>query len=980
MNQTLFTRSSLFPPAKHEQTAAEVARQRKKSAERRGAKRRKPRWKDRVAPAAKTSDEPEEDIIDEATLTRCARCPVHRNRQGRFRQLIDNGSYLCDDCYRTEFPATAMLDEDIVDKTELQRMGRGLTNVLRNKIVDTAADVIGITQINPDDGFYELNPISTEFPSEVECRMCLERGAFRTCCSGYYCHSCYYQSGRCPGCQVEAPLTGVAAAGLKPDPGKFAVGLSWALSFLLVTITAVGLALSYFNASTTPTTIWGHSCQGWFPVCDLAVCIDHDGAIDYGEGGGFLPAAQPYKVCDREASTNQVVASACVYDKEMYAWSNHLLGYDLCVSSPREENSRPRNVTDLHPLLLYSGNQSGVFIFDDDFEQPLRNVSAPWSEIVNGDRSSACGVNSRPPERGMHGGFEPPMNKKALVFTGVATRLAITAGMNIEHGGRVEFYLKMGPISTDDNSECKSAFSDVILEYITISASEWVTFGSFPAWMYRGEEFQFVSRDIPIDALSNSTRFRFRQASFDVLRDHWAIDDVRIFANLKADWEKSVKFEKRQAEQDARVTLAKCCYSSEQCDVFDKKNSNFDDEQCASIPGFDTSNSRLKLSELLILYMLLTAVAKALYGLAVRRFTRLASTLTGEHSDSCRTPEGKLFCRKSFRSDSQVSWQITVAIILSVALISTLYRLLDALGIFQCMSRKHADGYTCKTNGTFVVSCLLAVIFDTRAIAVLLSQVFCISPSRKQRGLEVVVDLNPDQCFMRVGSKAIPLSEVSQIQRQSRKYFWLLSILYMLAGLPLALGSLTIQSFELPSGMEAFSSLLGCMAILREIFGPSIFAKAYLGIKWLLAYKQEDRDELGRAVSRKGLLQQFMVGAIVFPVVAMFTLLGRSVEDVSAADNFIIFFVCVIFGGLFGLLLGIMHGLPVVPDAKFTGWPSVCCSVSYYNKVPCPCLFSCTSCGEVHSCQVLLLIALDDMYAFKRMLQGNLSKMPHSVQ
>eukprot|EP00571_Detonula_confervacea_P003220 CAMPEP_0172322014 /NCGR_PEP_ID=MMETSP1058-20130122/44802_1 /TAXON_ID=83371 /ORGANISM="Detonula confervacea, Strain CCMP 353" /LENGTH=135 /DNA_ID=CAMNT_0013037645 /DNA_START=87 /DNA_END=491 /DNA_ORIENTATION=- len=135
MNQTFFTRSSLFQPTKHELTAAEEAHQKKQHAKRR-AKRRKPRWKDRVAPATTTTtaNEPKEDIIDEATLTRCTRCPIHRNQPGRFRPLIGNGEYLCKPCYQAEFPCTAMLDEDDDDQPEWQRMGKHASNILRNTV------------------------------------------------------------------------------------------------------------------------------------------------------------------------------------------------------------------------------------------------------------------------------------------------------------------------------------------------------------------------------------------------------------------------------------------------------------------------------------------------------------------------------------------------------------------------------------------------------------------------------------------------------------------------------------------------------------------------------------------------------------------------------------------------------------------------------------------------------------------------------
>mmetsp|Transcript_28956 Transcript_28956/g.60273 ORF Transcript_28956/g.60273 Transcript_28956/m.60273 type:complete len:963 (-) Transcript_28956:226-3114(-) len=960
MNQTVFARSGLLHSATPKLTAAEETH-RKEQATKRRAKRKKPTWKERVAPVP-NDDEPKEDIIDEAMLTRCTRCPVHRNRNGRFRPLIGNGEYMCDSCYQTEFPATAMLDEDKPDKPEWQRIGKRASANLRNKIVDTAADIMGITRTAPDE--HEQGGKDDSYPSELECSGCLERGVFRRCCSTYYCHSCFYKSGRCPGCEIEAHLTGVAA--LKPDPGKLAVGISWVLSVLLIVITAVGLALAYFNASTTPTTLWGHVCWGWFPVCDLTVCIDYDGGIGYGEGNGFIPASQPYKICDRESSANQVVGSSCVYDRELYTWSNHLLGYDICVSSPREENVRPMTVSSSRPLLLYSNSQgeSGVYIFDDDFEQPSREASAPWTEIINGERSSACGINSQAPERGNHGGFGPLQNKNALVFSGVQTRHATTGSLDVEQGGMVEFFIKLGPIVTDEGiSECKTAFSDVTLAFRSSPNGAWRTFGTYPAWKYRGEGFQFVSQSIPTIAWGKSTQFQFRQESFDNLRDHWAIDDVRIWANHKPEWRESAEFKERRDVQNANVKLAQCCYNTDQCTVFDKKDTKFDHQQCDRLPSFDRSrsSSRLKMSELLILYLCLVAGVKALYWRVVRRF---GSIQTEENNNTADSGQTDLFPRQTYYAISHLLWQYTVASILLMALSGIIYQLYNA------------DVLSWRSESTFTTAACCAAFFDVRTITVLLVRVFCVERPWRRTPLEVVVDLHPDKGFMRVGKHDIPLSEVSDIKREKSIFYWIFSLGYTLAGLPVALSSLSLQSFDLPLGLQICAPVLGCVAIVREIFGPSLFVKLFLSVQWILTLKQQDRDDLGRAVRRKGLLQQFIAGSTLAPVVIMFSLLGRRVEDVSAGDNFMLFLVCAVFGGLFGLLIGIMHGLPVVPDAKLKGWPSTCCCVLYYDRVNCPCLFSCTYCGEIHSRQTMVVLAVDDMNAFKRILQGGAGNMP----
>jgi len=316
-----------------------------------------------------------------------------------------------------------------------------------------------------------------------------------------------------------------------------------------------------------------------------------------------------------------------------------------------------------------------------------------------------------------------------------------------------------------------------------------------------------------------------------------------------------------------------------------------------------------------------------------------------------------LFPRRSFLCRVQVSWQCLVASILVGALICVLYRLLDSLAS--------------NTDGTFIVCCCIAVMFDIKAIGMLLSQVFGIQWQRKP--LKVEVDLHPDQGTLQVGSKIIPLSEVTDIKSQTSAYCWILTLLHIISGLPLALASLTLSSFDLLPSLEVCSSLLGCLAILREVFGTSFVVKFYLAIQWLLSTKLQDRDDLGRAIQRKGLLQFSLIGACFSLVFIFGTITGRRVDDkTSTGDNFLLFLLCICLGALFGLVLGISRGISIHCDARLSSWPSKsCCTVSFHDQVVCPCLFSCGYCTSMNSRYVLLVIALDDVYTFKRILRGN---------
>jgi hypothetical protein len=873
-----------------------------------------------------------------------------------------------------------MLDDD--DGT-LQRNMKKIQKKIANTVLDHVAEVkhhasstINNVGLNDGQDDEEVLSSSSSFPSEIECRMCLERGIFRRCCKSYYCHQCYYRAGHCPRCNKPTPLTGLAAAAWmeKEEPSKLAVGISWAISAIIVILTITALALLCWNVSTLPVTISGQHCRGWLPTCNLEVCIEHSGQYEDEEssGGLFLPATQLYADCNRSTSSYQVVASACVYDWEAYVWSNHSFGYDLCISSPREEQSSSSS----DQLRLYTKENAGVYVFDDDFEYPLKEASAPWEEIINGRYSNACGINPHPSKRGSHGTFRPLENKNALVFGGKQRRHATTQGLNVEFGGTIEFHLKLGPLIQDDlsSSECLPAFEgDVTLEF-KVNDEIWKTIDTYPAWKYRGE-FHFISEDIPLEARSNSTQFRIQQPSFDERRDHWAVDDFRVMSRLKPQSAEYKELKRRQSEE---VLLAQCCMDTNQCSRFDKRRISFDRDQCQNVISTRTNGRRrMKSSELLLVFTVLFTLSKLLYRLISSRFVRHAPPTLKERSEEV-ADSITMFPHKKFHMISSLYWQYTVAVLLCGMLLLSLYQLLHATMLFDCLKRDNSEDPSCRSDVSLYAFAALAFCIDARVIGSLLKRVFCIENPRKRKAVEVEVNLHPDKRHMRIGSDLFPLSEITALHAKSRLFSRFIAFCYVLAGLPLALGSLTIQSFDLGPRCEVLSLILGSLAVLREAFGPSFFAQFCLSVGWVFAYRSDDRNEFGRAVMRKGLLQQFLLGSCLTPAVVMFTLLIRRVEEISPTDNFILFLLFTVLGGLFGLILGIFRGLPTTPDVYFTAWPAECYAVTYYDKVKCPCLFSWKYCGEIHSRQVTIMIHLDDMHGFRKSLMGNLSSKNES--
>jgi hypothetical protein len=378
----------------------------------------------------------------------------------------------------------------------------------------------------------------------------------------------------------------------------------------------------------------------------------------------------------------------------------------------------------------------------------------------------------------------------------------------------------------------------------------------------------------------------------------------------------------------------------------------------------------------LIVFTLLVALGKFLYRIMSVRFSRLGLVRTN-HEQAARTDavEGNAtpFPRKKFETISCLSWQYSVTSLICGLLLLTISRLLQATMFFYCLRHRHIGDPSCRTDLSFYLVMAIAFWSDARIVVTLLMSEFCVENPWNRKAVEVEVDLHPDKRYMRIGTGVVPLSEITKLQEKGRLFSWFISSCYIFGGMPLALGSLTIQSFDSGPRLEALSTLLSSLAVLRESFGPSFVAKLCLSIGWVFAFRTDDRNEFGRAVMRRGLLQQFFAGSCLTPAVVMFTLLVRRVEYISSTDNLILFVLSAISGGFFGLLVGVFRGLSTSTEVYCTGWPGSCYTVTYYDKVKCPCIFSWNYCGEIHSRQVLLIISLDDMDGFRKCLMGNTS-------
>ena len=204
----------------------------------------------------------------------CCRC----NEPGRYRPLLGNeGEIMCDVCYREIFALPEVIGEQ-----------------------DNSCN------------------------EEEECRICLEIGVMRGCCSQYYCQSCYYKSNRCPGCQRFASLTSIGRKGSvssEHDPRKIFVGISWVITFGVCLIIGLTIWVIVWNEFTFPKTYFGRSCYGFFPLCDIKACIE----VSVDELTYDMPSS--YVKCSLSSTVYSIIGDACIYDHDLFQKSGKLLGY-----------------------------------------------------------------------------------------------------------------------------------------------------------------------------------------------------------------------------------------------------------------------------------------------------------------------------------------------------------------------------------------------------------------------------------------------------------------------------------------------------------------------------------------------------------------------------------------------------------------------------------------------------------------------------
>lgn len=419
------------------------------------------------------------------------------------------------------------------------------------------------------------------FNDNEECRICLDPGIKRRCCGNYYCDDCYFALSKCRSCDqpVDRKALGVRSWG---RAYIITVILGWTVTLIVAMLVLAVVLVVSLSEQGSPEGISGFLCSGFFPSCDLSVCVDINSNVSNGQQ--TLPPTDQWRYCTL-SSTFKIEASACSFDAELYSVTNSLLGYDICQS----------------------GFVGGAYNFEDTFEFWTNSssfasnllLSAKWSAITHGVVGSYCGS-------GTEGGSE------ALVFFGPQARFADTLDLDLRNGGRVEADLLLAPLSFDaTHPSCRATFSGIVsVSFSTDAGATFTTLAAYQPALFRSPDFFHIQLELPQSAWSNTVRFRFSQSEFVSDRDNWAIDNVRVLSYFPQGWESSSPFQQRNRESQTNIQFAQCCFDTDECV---RRLSDSERENCKSIPGYTGKRYNIRQAEIWVLIVAALNLIKFIY-------------------------------------------------------------------------------------------------------------------------------------------------------------------------------------------------------------------------------------------------------------------------------------------------------------------------------------------------------------------------------
>ena len=446
------------------------------------------------------------------------------------------------------------------------------------------------------------------FSEHEECRVCLDPGIPRRCCNNYYCDTCFYKAPLCRSCGTPVSKIGEVKE-ITQDAHCVTVCLGWTLSIFITVVLLVFIGIIIAAEQQMPVTVFDYRCYGFFRKCETSRklismfivvfhCITHSVSslvcasmpAQVATGDIPLPALSDWTKCKLD-SEYKLQSKICIFDQNLYHQSDRLLGYDVCEDKFNE----------------------GVYVFEDLFEhwqnESFRSStmkSAKWGHIYNGFANQFCGATSEPGFRG----------DKALSFRGVDHRYAETIDLDVRSGGRVEAFMFLPPVGFDvANPLCKTGYIGTVnVEYSTNEGRNWTLIYAYDPSIYRQTQWFKVQLEIPEEASTSKTRFRFDQPVFEMARDNWALDNVRILRYLPGDWRESKGFMANLQKAHSWIQRAQCCVDTDWCKQ--RFTAEEKDKQCPiSFPDWYTRDrpSLFRLSEIILCITALLNLVRFVY-------------------------------------------------------------------------------------------------------------------------------------------------------------------------------------------------------------------------------------------------------------------------------------------------------------------------------------------------------------------------------
>lgn len=301
-------------------------------------------------------------------------------------------------------------------------------------------------------------------------------------------------------------------------------------------------------------------------------------------GDAPIPALSTWTECTLDTEV-KLQGKACIYDQLLYYQSERTLGYDICKSEFNE----------------------GVYVFEDTFENwasanssSTTMRSARWNKVINAFTSDACGTGEFFGER------------RALVFRGEFSRFAETKDVDVSSGGKLEFEMFMPPIGYDViNQLCRTGYQGkVYVDYSVDHGGNWTNLVMYDPNFRRQDKFFLSSIDLPEQAVSSATRFRFEQRAFESARDNWALDNVRVLRYLPPDWNTIKPFRENVKTSQSLIQKAQCCLDTDWCE---KRFTAEETKQCSDFFWYKGEDYLIRLSEIFLCFACLINVVKFIY-------------------------------------------------------------------------------------------------------------------------------------------------------------------------------------------------------------------------------------------------------------------------------------------------------------------------------------------------------------------------------